>query len=60
MWYMHVQASSVKVEAPGVYPDSVAAEITRTRATDFRDSFTELLASYFLPTFPLLSASRLP
>lgn len=57
LWNIHVRASPVKIEASGVYSDTVAAGITRTRATDIHDRFFELLASYFLPTFPLLPGS---
>lgn len=43
-----------ELEASGVFSDRVAAGSRRTYATDFQNSFIELLASYFSPTFPLL------
>lgn len=54
-----MRASRVKVEASGAYSDSVAAGIMHSRAVGFQDSFIALLASYFPPTFQLLSVSSL-
>ena len=50
-----MRVSSVKVEASGIVSDGVAAVIRRAHAADFQGSVIELLASYFSPTFQLLS-----